>query len=88
MADGTVIFTGGDGFVMTVPVDNGEKDYIWNYWLFGPSYSSPLVTADGTVYGMGSSRELHALQNGAPLVRSPWPTFRGNSQRNGRAPAR
>jgi outer membrane protein assembly factor BamB len=88
VADGTVIFTGGDGFVMTVPVDNGEKDFIWNYFLYGASYSSPLVSSDGTVYAIALPRELHALKNGHPLVSSSWPTFRGNSQRTGRVPAR
>jgi outer membrane protein assembly factor BamB len=83
VADGTVIFTGGDSYVMTVPVDNGEKDFIWNYWLAGASYSSPLVAPDGTVYVLGLPREMHALRNGPPLVHSSWPTHRANSQRTG-----
>lgn len=84
VADATVIFTGGDGHVMTVPVAGGAQDFIWTFWLYGSSYSAPLVAPDGTVYVMALPRELYALQNGAPLVRSTWPTFRGNSQRTGR----
>jgi outer membrane protein assembly factor BamB len=80
----TVVFTGGDGFVMTVPTANGGEDWIWNYWLDGPSYSSPLVGPDGTVYVMSIWRHLHALQRHSPPATSPWPMFRANPQRNGR----
>ena len=84
LVGGTVVFTGGDGFVMTVPTAEGDKEWIWNYWLFGPSYSSPLVSPGGTVYVIGVAGQLNALQRSAPAARSPWPTFRGNPQRTGR----
>ena len=84
LANETVVFTGGDGFVMTVPGDNGDKEWFWNYWLDGPSYSSPLVSPDGTVYVMGISRQLRALQRDIPLAKTPWPIFRANPQRTGR----
>ncbi|GEM_PF-898482 len=84
VADGTVIFTGGDGYVMTVPVDNGANEFVWNYWLFGASYSSSLVGPDGTVYVLALPKELHALKNNASLAQSSWPMFRGNPQRTGR----
>jgi outer membrane protein assembly factor BamB len=84
LADNTVIFTGRDGFVMTVPGDNGEKEWHWLHWLFAPSYSAPLVAPNGTVYTMGLGWELYALQNEVPLATSPWATARGNSQRTGR----
>ncbi len=87
LTDNTVVFTGGDGYVMTVPVANGADDFIWKFWLAGASYSAPLVATNGTVYVMALPRLLHALENDAPLVRSSWPTFRGNSQRNGRVSA-
>ncbi len=84
LANETVVFTGGDGFVMTVPTDNGEKEWLWNYWLDGPSYSSPLVSSDGTIYVMGISRQLRALKRSVPLSATPWPMFRANPQRTGR----
>ncbi|HNQ73062.1 MAG TPA: PQQ-binding-like beta-propeller repeat protein [Verrucomicrobiota bacterium] len=80
----TVVFTGRDGYVMTVPDDEGGREWIWNYWLYGPSHSSPLVAPDGVIYVMGLARELSALQRNTPLAQSPWPTARGNSQRTGR----
>lgn len=85
LANRAVVFTGGDGYVMTVPADNGANEWLWNYWLFGPSYSSPLVGPDGTVYVMGQAGKLERLQQSVPLAQSPWPTARGNAQRNGRA---
>lgn len=85
LADDSVVFTGRDGFVMTVPKDRGDVDWIWCYWLYGASYSSPLVGPDGTVYAMGTGWDLNALQRNVPMAKSPWPTARGNSQRTGRA---
>jgi outer membrane protein assembly factor BamB len=85
LEDRTVIFTGRDGFVMTLPPDSEGKEWLWNYWLYAASYSSPLVAPDGTVYVMGLSREMSALQRSVPLAKSAWPTARGNSQRTGRA---
>lgn len=87
LANDTVVFTGGDGFVMTVPTGAGDKDWIWNYYLLGPGYCSPLVATNGTIYVSQPSGELHALQRSAPLAQSPWPTFRGNLQRTGRVGA-
>ena len=85
LADNTVVFTGGDGFVMTVPDDDGKEKWYWNAWLFGPSYSSPLVADNGTVYVIGMAGQFYALQRQSPLAASVWPTFRGNPQRTGRA---
>jgi len=84
LANDTVVFTGGDGFVMTVPAAVGDKDWFWNYYLYGPGYCSPLVATNGTIYVNQLSGELHALKRSAPLAQSPWPTARGNSQRTGR----
>jgi outer membrane protein assembly factor BamB len=85
LANGNVVFTGGDGLVMTVPGEDAAKEWIWNYWLFGPSYSSPLVADDGTIYVTGTWTELSALKRNIPLAKSPWPMFRGNPQHTGRA---
>jgi len=85
LADDSVVFTGADNFVMTVPTDKGDVEWWWNYWLFGPGYSSPLVAPNGVIYVAGLFGRLEALQHNAPLANSPWPTFRGNSQRTGRS---
>jgi len=85
LADNTVVFTGGDSYVMTVPTDDGKEKWYWNAWLFGPSYSSPLVAPNGTIYATGLFGRLDALQRHIPLAKSSWPTFRGNPQRTGRS---
>lgn len=84
LTDGTVTFTGGDGYVMTVPGDDGAKEWIWNFWLYGPSYSAPLVTPQGAIYVMSTSGHLQLLQREVPPANSSWPMFRANPQRNGR----
>lgn len=84
LANRTVVFTGGDGYVMTVPDDNGAQEWIWNFWLYGPSSSAPLVAEDGKIIVTGMAGKLYQLQRETPLASSPWPTARGNSQRTGR----
>ncbi len=85
LANGNVVFTGGDGLVMTVPGADASLEWIWNYWLFGPSYSSPLVASDGTIYVLGTWTEMSALDRKVPLAKSPWPMFRADPQHTGRA---
>ena len=84
LADNSVVFIGCDGFVMTVPGDDGKEDWIWNAWMDGPSYSSPLVGPDGKVYVMGIEPFLKCLDRNVPLAATPWPMFRGNPQHTGR----
>lgn len=84
LADNTVVFTGGDGWVMTVPADNGRNEWYWNCWLYGPSYSAPLVGAHGTVYAIGMAGQLYALERSVPLAASTWPMFRADARRTGR----
>jgi outer membrane protein assembly factor BamB len=84
LANGNVVFTGGDGYVMTVPGDNGGGDWNWNYYLHGPSRSSPVVADNGTIYVMGKGTELSALKREIPLAASPWPMFRATPQHTGR----
>lgn len=84
LANGHVVFTGGDAFVMTVPGDDGELEWIWNYYLYGASYSAPLVADNGTIYVVGSWPDFSALQRHVALATTPWPMFRGNPQHTGR----
>ena len=82
--NGQVVFTGGDAFVMTVPGESAEREWVWNYWLYWPSYSSPLVAENGTIYVMSSWTEFSALSNPFPLAQTPWPMFHCNPQHTGR----
>lgn len=84
LANGQVVFTGGDAYVMTVPGDNGQREWVWNYFLYGASYSSPSVASNGTIYVMSTSPNFSALQGNVPLARTPWPMFRSNPQHTGR----
>ena len=84
LANGHVVFTGGDAFVMTVPGDNAQVEWVWNYWLYGASYSAPLVADNGTIYVMSTHPDFSALQRDVPLAPTPWPMFRGNPQHTGR----
>jgi outer membrane protein assembly factor BamB len=87
LGNGSVVFTGGDGYVMTVPSDDGAREWIWNFWLFS-TYSSVVVGRAGDIYAMGLGRELYALRNSVPLAESPWPMFRADPQHTGRVRGR
>jgi outer membrane protein assembly factor BamB len=83
-ADNTVVFTGGDGFAMTVPGANGEKEWLWNYWLSSRSYSAPLILPAGEVLVMSTAGKLSLLDQKVPPASTPWPMFRADAQRTGR----
>ncbi len=84
LANGLVAFTGGDGLVMTVPSESGDRHWNWNYWLFAPCRSSVVVNAQGIMYAAPVGLELHAIVNSVPLADSPWPMFRADPQHTGR----
>jgi outer membrane protein assembly factor BamB len=84
LADGLVVFSGGDGYVMTVPADDGAREWRWNFQLGAPSFSSVAVGRNGTVYALSEGLALHALANAAPLAESSWPMFRADPQHTGR----
>lgn len=82
LANGLIVFTGGNGYVMAVPPE--DKDWVWNYARTGPIYSSVVVSPQGTVYVAGVGTHLHALANDVPLADSAWPMFRADPQHTGR----
>jgi outer membrane protein assembly factor BamB len=84
LANGRVVFSGGDGLYMTVPAEGGGDDWIWNFWCGGPTVSAPVVAPDGMIYGVGMGTGLVALKREAPLANSTWPMFRGDPQHTGR----
>jgi hypothetical protein len=43
-----------------------------------------VVAPEGTVYAACLGVYLYALQNDAPLAKTPWPMFRADPQHTGR----
>jgi outer membrane protein assembly factor BamB len=83
LANGNTIVVPGGGLMVEL---SAGTNWVWDYWLGGRSYSSPLVGPDGTVYALGFHSELQAVQHQVPLAKSSWPMFRANPQRTGRVP--
>jgi outer membrane protein assembly factor BamB len=54
----------------------------WGLWLQGPIISSPVIAPDNIVYVL-NSKNLNAIQGGAPPAKSSWPMFRGNPRHTG-----
>jgi len=81
LSTGVVLFTSGDGLVMAY---RPEGKWYWNFWLGGPSRSSPVVGPDGIIYASGMSTELFAIKHNVGLAESSWPMFRANPQHTGR----
>jgi len=84
LANGNVLVVTGGGLM--VELESGV-DWVWNFGLFGPSFSSPLVGPDGTVYQTGLHTFLYAVSRSVPPANSSWPMFRANPQRTGRVVA-
>jgi outer membrane protein assembly factor BamB len=81
LANGNIVTVPGDGLAVAM---KPEPEAAWYYWLDGWSHSSPAVAADGTVYLLGLSSHLHAVQGISPLAASAWPMFRADPQHTGR----
>lgn len=81
LANGHVVFSTWDCRVLAIAPDG---DWVWSFWLDGPSVSSPLVGPDGIIYAMGFAPGLKALDRNVPLAKTAWPMFRANPQRTGR----
>ena len=81
LSTGVALFTSGDGLVMA---HRPEGKWYWNFWLNGPSRSSPLVGVNGVVYAAGMGTELYAIKHDTGLAESSWPMFRANPQHTGR----
>ena len=61
---------------------------LWEFETGGAVFSSPAIGSDGTVY-FGSGIKLYAIKTDSKgPAKSPWPMFRQNAQRTGRAPAK
>ena len=82
LSNGEILFNSSDGLILAT-ISDTEWNWVYSF-AGGPSYTSPLVGPDGTVYGMSLGKHLHAIQRHLPLAVTPWPMFRANPQRTGR----
>lgn len=83
-ADGVLIF--GSGY--NVHALNADGTPRWSLATDDYVDSSPVIAADGTIYIGSLDRYVYAINgNGlGPATDAPWPMFRRNAQRQGRAP--
>lgn len=81
-SEGTIFLGAYDKQVHAVNPDGTEK---WRFATSGHVSSSPAIGADGTVYIGSWDKNLYALKGSGPPASAPWPMFRGDPARTGRA---
>lgn len=83
-ADGTIIFGTSDNAIQALKPDG---TLLWRTALGDYADSSPVIAADGSIYVGCYDKRLYAIAgNGQPLdPASPWPGFRRDAARGGRA---
>lgn len=81
-ADGTLYMARGS---VLYTINSANGNVIWSYDIARGISSPPTIGADGTVYQLVDSRYLLAFVGTAPPVDSPWPQYRHDAQRTGRA---
>lgn len=84
-ADGVLIFGAGYS-VLALNSDGSQR---WRLETGDYVDSSPVIAPDGTIYIGSMDRKLYAINgNGVgPATSAPWPMFRRDPLRQGRAPA-
>ena len=83
-SDGTVYVGSWDNKLYAINGKSGVK--LWEFETGGDVRSSPAIGSDGTVYVGSDDNKLYAIKtNSKGLAKSPWPMFRQNAQRTGRA---
>lgn len=80
-ADGTIYFGSWDRKLYALN-SNGTKK--WDFEAEWGIPGSPLLGPNGDVY-VTSVSSLYVLKGSSPLASSPWPIFRADPQRTGRA---
>jgi outer membrane protein assembly factor BamB len=83
-ADGTIYFGCDDGKLYAVDPDGTE---LWNFGSADYVFASPAIGPDGGVYVTSADGALYVLRGCSPPAVSPWPMFRQNMTRTGRATA-
>ena len=81
LSDGSILLISGYSLLTDVGTDLNAK---WFRYLPGHGNGTPAVADNGKIY-INNFFEVLALRGTVPLAGSPWPTFRGDSQRTGRA---
>jgi len=81
LSDGSILLISGYGLLTDLGTDLNAK---WFRYVPAHGAGTPAVAENGKVY-INDFFYLYALRGEVPLARTPWPTFRGDSQRTGRA---
>jgi outer membrane protein assembly factor BamB len=83
-SDGTVYVGSWDKKLYAINGKSGVK--LWEYETGGDVDSCPAIGSDGTVYVGSRDGKVYALASSSKgPAKSPWPMFRQNAQRTGRA---
>ena len=72
-ADGTVYVASFDAERLFAYNSAGSN--LWSFNFFGSSFSSPVISSNGTVYVAGGTK-LYAIAGASPPQDSSWPMFR------------
>ncbi|MCD6048669.1 MAG: cell surface protein [Verrucomicrobia bacterium] len=80
-ADGT-LYAAQDDRLYAIHSVNGNV--VWSHHIARVS-APPTIGNDGTVYQLGDNRTLLAFAGTSPPAHSPWPQYRHDAQRTGRA---
>jgi len=83
-ADGTVYVTSYSSKQLIAYGPTGSKLWFVSYTSSLPTFASPVIGNDGTVY-FGGGDKLYAVTGTAPPINSPWPMFRRDARQNARS---
>jgi outer membrane protein assembly factor BamB len=81
-ADGTVLFGCDDGKLYALDA-NGKL--LWTFATGDYIFASPAIGPDGTIYIASADGALYVLRGCRPPANTPWPMYRYNVARTGRA---
>jgi len=78
--DNVIYVLFGYGYLVALDAD---QHTLWFYNLTNPSYASPGIGADGSLYALSLHDAFCALDTHRPLARTPWSKFRANARNTG-----
>jgi hypothetical protein len=85
LANDQLLFISRAGDIMVIGRDKVPR---WEFYVYGQGYASPAVGPEGDIYlpthlGPSPSLDFSRFHGVAPLAKSAWPKFRGNSRNTG-----